>query len=27
VKDLTTGEQVDVATDSVVSEVLSRLGH
>jgi histidyl-tRNA synthetase len=26
VKDLTTGEQVDVATDSVVSEVLSRLG-
>jgi histidyl-tRNA synthetase len=27
VKDLTTGEQVDVATDSVVGEVLSRLGH
>jgi histidyl-tRNA synthetase len=26
VKDLTTGEQVDVATDSVVGEVLSRLG-
>jgi histidyl-tRNA synthetase len=26
VKDLTTGEQVDVATDSVVAEVLSRLG-
>jgi histidyl-tRNA synthetase len=25
VKDLTTGEQVDVATDSVVGEVLSRL--
>jgi histidyl-tRNA synthetase len=27
VKDLTTGEQVDVATDSVVAEVLSRLTH
>jgi histidyl-tRNA synthetase len=27
VKDLTTGEQVDVATDSVVGDVLSRLGH
>jgi hypothetical protein len=27
VKDLTTGQQVDVATDSVVDEVLSRLGH
>jgi histidyl-tRNA synthetase len=27
VKDLTTGEQVDVTTDSVVSHVLSRLGH
>jgi histidyl-tRNA synthetase len=26
VKDLTTGEQVDIATDSVVAEVLSRLG-
>jgi histidyl-tRNA synthetase len=26
VKDLTTGEQVDIATDSVVVEVLSRLG-
>jgi histidyl-tRNA synthetase len=26
VKDLTTGEQVDVATDSVVAEVISRLG-
>jgi histidyl-tRNA synthetase len=26
VKNLTTGEQVDVATDSVVAEVLSRLG-
>ena len=26
-KDLTTGEQVDVATDSVVAEVLSRLDH
>ena len=25
VKDLTTGEQVDIATDSVVGEVLSRL--
>jgi histidyl-tRNA synthetase len=25
VKDLTTGEQVDVATDSVVGEVLSHL--
>jgi histidyl-tRNA synthetase len=25
VNDLTTGEQVDVATDSVVGEVLSRL--
>jgi histidyl-tRNA synthetase len=25
VKDLTTGEQVDTATDSVVGEVLSRL--
>ena len=27
VKNLTTGEQVDVATESVVGEVLSRLGH
>jgi histidyl-tRNA synthetase len=27
VKDLTTGEQLDVAMDSVVTEVLSRLGH
>jgi histidyl-tRNA synthetase len=27
VKDLTTGEQVDVATDTVVAEVLSRLSH
>ena len=27
VKDLTTGEQVDVATDSVVAEVLSRLNY
>jgi len=27
VKDLTTGEQVDVAMDSVVDEVLARLGH
>ncbi|MBO0885022.1 MAG: histidine--tRNA ligase, partial [Mycobacterium sp.] len=26
VKDLTTGEQVDVLTDSVAAEVLSRLG-
>jgi histidyl-tRNA synthetase len=26
VKDLTTGEQVEVVTDSVVGEVLSRLG-
>jgi histidyl-tRNA synthetase len=26
VKDLSTGEQIDVATDSVVTEVLSRLG-
>ena len=27
VKDLTTGEQVDIATDMVVAEVLSRLAH
>jgi histidyl-tRNA synthetase len=27
VKDLTTGEQVDVPTDSVVAEALSRLSH
>jgi histidyl-tRNA synthetase len=27
VKDLTTGEQVDVATDSIVDEVSTRLGH
>jgi histidyl-tRNA synthetase len=26
IKDLTTGEQVDLPTDSVVAEVLSRLG-
>ena len=27
VKNLATGEQVDVAVDDVVAEVLSRLGH
>jgi histidyl-tRNA synthetase len=27
VKDLTTGEQADIATDSVVADVLARLGH